>query len=389
MAACLFFERARAHLIAHLMPAVPDPCDPDACVWQNQSRIRTISDQCTNQKHSTGRRCVMRCTALVFLVASLSAGVSCCLHENSAAQQLIQGDFGCCKEIPEYLKPYAQWAEHMRRPPKRQKRIPMESRDAYEGRPLSLKHRLRTGSVPVVEANPNLSIDDTGMHSSASLSSHALGALVSALLFASAFLICIRSPCGHCDCAYSFAIQVLLVAPLPILANTGCLMVPYGSTDAQGKPLPGVEQPSFTRSFRAADFVADPGRGEAPFSRAARDPYGGGRNLLLPLFRRLQQRSARLLSLLNLLRSVVHTASGVNTPALAAADINGAPYTSSYQESTSGQAETVFKPLRQASQSRNLQRTATQVHSRPARVERRSSVTWSARPMQWMPRAEL
>ncbi|CAL8463617.1 g3151 [Coccomyxa elongata] len=169
------------------------------------------------------------------------------------------------KETPEYLKEYAEWAEAMRRPPKRQKRVPLLSRDAYEGRPLSFKQRLRTGSVPVVEANPNLSIDDT---------------------------------------------------------------------DAQGRPLPGVERPSSTSSSRAADFVADPGMGEA-FSRAARDQYGGGRNLLLPLFRRLQQRSARLLSLLQLIKSVLHTANGGSTPAVAAASTNRAPYASSNQESTS------------------------------------------------------
>lgn len=106
---------------------------------------------------------------------------------------LLQGDMvhtndGCIQETPEYLKPFAEWAEGMRRPPKRQKRVPMMSRDAFEGRPLSLKQRLRTGSVPVVEANPNLSIDDTGTHSFAVLSPHVPGGTSFARCYASAFL---------------------------------------------------------------------------------------------------------------------------------------------------------------------------------------------------------
>lgn len=123
--------------------------------------------------------------------------------------------------------------------------------------------------------------------------------------------------------------------PFCFLQTTWMSDVAMCPTDAQGRPLPGVERPLSTSSFRAADFVADPGMGDAPFSRAARDPYGGGRNLLLPLFRRLQQRSARLLSLLQLIKSVLHTASADSTPALAAENTTGAPDASSKQESTS------------------------------------------------------
>lgn len=66
------------------------------------------------------------------------------------------------QEIPEDLTPYADWADRMRRPHKREKKVPLLTRDAYEGRPLSLLQRMRRGSVPVVEADPNLSIDDAG-----------------------------------------------------------------------------------------------------------------------------------------------------------------------------------------------------------------------------------
>ncbi len=53
--------------------------------------------------------------------------------------------------------------EERLRPAKRNKKEALLSRDPYEGRPHSLQQRLRTGSSPVVEANPQLSIDDTGM----------------------------------------------------------------------------------------------------------------------------------------------------------------------------------------------------------------------------------
>ena len=43
-------------------------------------------------------------------------------------------------------------------------------------------------------------------------------------------------------------------------------------------------------------FVTDPGRNEAPLAAAAKDSYGGGRQLLLPLFRGLQARAAARLA---------------------------------------------------------------------------------------------
>ncbi len=75
------------------------------------------------------------------------------------------------------------------------------------------------------------------------------------------------------------------------------------AADAEGRPLPGTEGPSFEDPYRSKAFVADPSASQAPFAKAARDPYSGGRTLLLPLFRRLQQSSMRLLNLLHLTRS--------------------------------------------------------------------------------------
>jgi hypothetical protein len=77
----------------------------------------------------------------------------------------------------------------------------------------------------------------------------------------------------------------------------------FCGADAQGRPLPGTEGPPSAASFCSHEFVAHPSLGEAPFAQTARYPYGAGRNLLLPLFRRLQQSSLRLLNLLNLAKS--------------------------------------------------------------------------------------
>lgn len=68
------------------------------------------------------------------------------------------------QEVSEDLAPYGEWAERLRRPNKREKKVPLLSRDAFEGRPLSFLQRLRGSSVPVVESNPTLSIDDAGKH---------------------------------------------------------------------------------------------------------------------------------------------------------------------------------------------------------------------------------
>lgn len=103
----------------------------------------------------------------------------------------------------------------------------------------------------------------------------------------------------------------------------------FCGADAQGRPLPGTEGPSTAAFFCSHDFVAHPSLGEAPFAQAARHPYGAGRNLLLPLFRRLQQSSLRLLNLLNLAKSARSTIGGryASAPAatLASAENSSAP----------------------------------------------------------------
>jgi hypothetical protein len=50
---------------------------------------------------------------------------------------------------------------------------------------------------------------------------------------------------------------------------------------------------------RVLDFVTDPAKGEPRFAGVDSDPYGGGRHLLLPLFRRMQYQGSRYATLSN------------------------------------------------------------------------------------------
>lgn len=78
----------------------------------------------------------------------------------------------CIQGVPEGLEAHAEWARERLLPLKRKKKQALLSRDPYEGRPYSLQQRLRTGSTPVVEASPQLSIDDTGACTPAGTPAH-------------------------------------------------------------------------------------------------------------------------------------------------------------------------------------------------------------------------
>ena len=65
-----------------------------------------------------------------------------------------------------------------------------------------------------------------------------------------------------------------------------------GGADAHGAPEDVLKDPF--ADTRAMDFVSDPAMRRPRFAGVAGDPYGSGRHLLLPLFRRMQYEGSRL-----------------------------------------------------------------------------------------------
>lgn len=129
--------------------------------------------------------------------------------------------------------------QRLMRKPQKDEDLALLMCDAYAGRPFDLQQRVRSGSVPVLESSPNISLDE----------------------------ISARDP----------------IATGELSADSAAIFAP--------------------RQRSLLEFVTDSGRSEPEYVRAARDPFGGGRHLLLPLFRTLQRRAARLLPLLQLAES--------------------------------------------------------------------------------------
>ena len=65
-----------------------------------------------------------------------------------------------------------------------------------------------------------------------------------------------------------------------------------GGADAHGAPEDVLKDPF--ADTRTMDFVSDPAMRKSKFAGIAEDPYGSGRHLLLPLFRRMQHEGSRL-----------------------------------------------------------------------------------------------
>ncbi len=65
------------------------------------------------------------------------------------------------------LEQYRQWGQKVRGVPRnrserKQLERPVLWRDTYADRPFTNQQRLRSGTLPVLERNPALTIDDTG-----------------------------------------------------------------------------------------------------------------------------------------------------------------------------------------------------------------------------------
>ena len=67
------------------------------------------------------------------------------------------------------------------------------------------------------------------------------------------------------------------------------------AAEAYGAPEDMLKDPF--ADTRVLDFVTDPAKGEPRFAGVENDPYGGGRHLLLPLFRRMQYQGSRYATL--------------------------------------------------------------------------------------------
>jgi hypothetical protein len=192
------------------------------------------------------------------------------------------------------MEGYYKLAKRLMQKPRKDEDVELLTQDVYRKRPFDWHQRQHGGTLPVLADHPHISVDEISAELpslSLTASSHPLGC--HAFKYGTGFFrIAFK-------CFFLQAGKWLSCGPQDSRSEKPA----FSCADPKDPLVTGEELPGPYDRSSTGYFVTDAECREPAYAGVADDPYGGGRHLLLPLFRSLQRRAARLLAL-------CHTAGG-------------------------------------------------------------------------------